>query len=157
MSPAEPLRTAGLVARMAPWALALPVLKRGMPLPRLARLMGTSRDRPRDPARERRIARVAWWVSRAQPRQFPDNCLERSLVTYRFLSLAGADPRLVVGLARNDAEIIGHAWVTIDDEPVQDQPDALARFPKLIEFGRDGVPTPESDSPLRREKPNGCV
>lgn len=123
--------------RMVPWALLLPVLKHLLPLPRLVRIMESSRQRARNAARERRVIRVAWWVSRLQLLRFPDNCLERSLLTYRFLSLAGADPHLMIGVARGDSGVLGHAWVVLDGEPVQDAPHTIASFAQLMEFGRD--------------------
>lgn len=134
-----------LALRMAPWALAVPILKHALPLPRLTRLMWSSRSRPRDPARERAIAKAAWWASRVQPRRFPDNCLERSLVTYRFLALAGADPRLVLGMRRAEAGLIGHTWVTVDRLPVQDPPERVDQFRRLVEFGPDGIPIGHDD------------
>ena len=43
-------------------------------------------------------------------------CYERSLLAYRFLSQAGADPRLVVAVKGNGGAMIAHAWVTVDGE-----------------------------------------
>ena len=39
------------------------------------------------------------------------NCLERSLVLCRYLSAAGSDPELLVGMRRGENELEGHAWV----------------------------------------------
>ena len=127
-----------MLLRMLPWAVALPRMKRTMPLPRLARLMGSTPRRERDLALERRIVRSSGWIGR---RQASTNCLERALLSYRFLSKAGSDPRLVVGMARGETGMIGHAWVTVDGEPVQDSPETLDRFSRLIEFGRNGERT----------------
>src|SRR5688500_7961606 len=87
----------GVVVRMLPWALLLPVLKRLIPISRLVGLMAR---RPPWPVAQKdtpEIARAAWLASRVQFWRFPDNCLERSLVTYRFLGLSGLDPTLVLG------------------------------------------------------------
>lgn len=126
---------------MAPWSLALPVLKRVLSIARLARLMGASRDRVFDPARQSAIAKAAWWASRVQPRRFPDNCLERSLVSYRYLGLAGADPELVLGVRRAGTDLIGHAWVIVDGNPVHDSAADLESYSELARFGRGGTPT----------------
>jgi hypothetical protein len=130
---------------MAPWALVVPVLKHALPLPRLTRLMWSSRGRGVGPDRRHAIAKAAWWASRVQPRRFPDNCLERSLVTYRFLALSGADPRLVLGMKRDNTGLTGHTWVTVDGVPVQDPPAWIEGFRRLVEFGPDGSPLPDSE------------
>jgi hypothetical protein len=123
---------------MAAWSLAVPVLKHVLPLPRLARLAWSPPRASRRRARDDEIAQLAWWTSRLQPRRFPENCLERSLVTYRFLARAGAGPRLVAGLGRNGPEIVGHVWVTVDDAPVHDDADSLSAYRTLVEFGDRG-------------------
>ena len=69
-----------------------------------------------------------------------DNCLERSLVSYRFLSHAGAEPELAFGVAKDrDDPVRGHAWVVLDGEPVHDSVAALERFERLGAFGREGA------------------
>ena len=124
---------------MAGWRLALPLLKRALPLPRLARLMwAASAARVRDPAREHQITMLAEGVG--GPRRNPrlDNCLERSLVAYRYLSRAGAEPELVVGVSR-DQPVRGHAWVRIDGEPVRD---SVEEFEEVAAFGAAGAVIP---------------
>ena len=138
MRPSERVRAALLAVRMLPWALAVPVLKRRLPAPRLVRLFAAGRARPRRPAREQAIAQATWWASRVQVRRFPDNCLERSLLTYRYLGLAGAEPHLLMGVGREDGEMIGHAWVTTDGAAVHEFDDPRGRYGRLIEFGPDG-------------------
>ncbi len=135
---AERARAALLAARMLPWSAALPVLKRVLPAPRLVRLLGAGRRRPRDARRERAIAQAAWWASRVQVRRFPQNCLERSLVAYRYLGLAGAEPRLVMGVAREAEGIVGHAWVVLDGAAVFESEDPALRFGQMMAFGPDG-------------------
>jgi hypothetical protein len=119
----------------------LPVLKRALPVPALVRLMWPSRVRPRRPERDPAVVRAAWWASRLQLRRFPDNCFERSLLTYRFLALTGADPRLVLGMRREVDGLVGHAWVTVDGRAVQDSSESVHRFAQLIEFGPGGRAT----------------
>lgn len=136
---------AWLACRMLAWSLAMPLLKRSMSLPALARLMWSPGHGPRDLARERQICKLAWWTSRVQPRRFPDNCLERSLVAYRFLARASAGPRLVAGVGKAEGKLVGHVWVTVDSEPVQDRADSLLRYRPLLEFGDSGRPTGSPD------------
>ena len=137
-----------LAIRMVGWRLVLPVLKWTLPLPRLARLMwAPSSGKEREPAREDRIATLARGLSGRRRRggRF-DNCLERSLVAYRYLSRAGAEPELVVGVSR-DEPVRGHAWVRLDGEPLGDSVD---EFEEMTAFGRDGVRTPAAQRGARQ-------
>jgi len=138
---------AWLATRMAGWRLVLPALKWVLPLPRLVRLMsaGSPGRRKRNRAREEQIATLADAVG--GPRRNPrlDNCLERSLVSYRYLSKAGADPELVVGVSR-DQPVRGHVWVRLDNEAIHD---SVEEFEEITNFGRDGVPA-TTQPPLDR-------
>ena len=128
-----------LAIRMAAWRLVLPVLKWRLPLPRLARLMWAGRARARDEAREEKIVTLAEALCGPHGGQL-DNCLERSLVSYRFLSQAGAEPELAFGVAKDSADPVrGHAWVRLDGEPVHDSRVALERFEEIGAFGPAGA------------------
>jgi Transglutaminase-like superfamily len=124
-----------LLARMAAWAPSLPVLKRTVSLPRLVRLMASgSRQRTRDTEREQRIARMARLLYRGRAGTFQNNCLERSLLTYRYLGRAGADPELVIGARKDDDTLQGHVWVTVDGRAVHELPDELEPFVQVMCF-----------------------
>jgi hypothetical protein len=129
-----------LLGRIAAWAVVLPLAKRVIPLPRLVAAMAAEPKRAdRDPELERRIARMARLVYRGRRPTFRDNCLERSLVTYRYLGRAGARPRLLVGLGRGESGAIrGHAWVVLDGRAVHDGDDALEPYAEVAAFGPDG-------------------
>jgi transglutaminase superfamily protein len=130
---------AGLVLRMVGWRLVLPLLKRRLPLPRLVRLMWLGdRSRPTTPEREARIAELARVVYRSEHVSRRGNCLERSLVLYRYLSAAGADPHLVVGMKSREAAFRGHAWITVREEPVEEPPQSLEDLTQVVCFCRDG-------------------
>lgn len=132
-SPAD----AWLLARMVAWAPGLPVLKRVLPLPKLVALMDrTPRDRSRDAELERRIVRMARLVWRGRRGTFRDNCLERSLVTYRYLGRAGADPELVIAMNKRDDGFHGHVWVTVEGRPVDEDPSDLESYVPLMRFRR---------------------
>ena len=127
-----------LVCRMAAWASVLPVLKVLLPLPRLVRLFATRpRTRQRNPRRENRVVRSAARLYRSRLVSKSDNCLERSLVTYRYLTRLNADPRLVVGMGKRD-EVIGHVWVLVDGKPVHDDEASLHDLVPVVDFGPDG-------------------
>ena len=127
-----------LLWRMALWASVVPVLKRALPLPRVVRLLAsTPRRRERDAPTEQRVIAAAARLYRSRFVVKDDNCLERSLVTYRYLTRVNAKPRLVVGMGKRP-EVVGHVWVTVDGTPVHDDDETLAGLTPVAEFGPDG-------------------
>lgn len=136
-SPADVL----LFARMLGWAAALPLLKRRMALPKLVE---TAVPEVRADADRRPETVIAFsrWVYRIPG--FRDNCLEKSLLTYRYLPADGGRYRLVLGVRASEAEgPPGHAWLTIDGVPVHDTSESLADLVPILAF----------DSAGRREAP----
>jgi len=128
-----------LLARMLAWRTALPLLKRRVPLAKLARLMW---QEPGARIRGDRADRIPDLVQRLYRRIGVSEkgiCLERSLLTYRFLSGAGADPQLVIGIRPGDSTVVGHAWVVIDGEPLFEQPASVGEYASFFSFGRDGI------------------
>jgi hypothetical protein len=135
-----------LLVRMALWAGALPLLKVGIPLPRLVRLVSSRRSAgPRDLAREEEVIALARALYR-RDRRTRDKCLERSLVTYRFLASAGAGPWLHVGMRREEKSMSGHVWVTLDGEPVHDSRPLLADLVPVLAFDPRGELSRETAS-----------
>jgi hypothetical protein len=128
----------GLAIRMLGWSLLLPGLKRVLPLPSLVRLVWSRPRGERQPDRERIIVFLAQRIYRLRPLLRRDNCLERSLLTYRFLSMAGADPRLVIGIGKAENDFAGHAWVLIDDAPLFDTHSTLNQYVAVTEFAGRG-------------------
>jgi hypothetical protein len=130
---------------MAAWALVVPVLKFLIPLPRLIRLVTprAGRDGAPDSGRVLRLTSLLYGTGAFR---LSDNCLERSLVTFRYLAAAGADPTLVVGMRSDEEEYVGHAWVTIDGAPVQDPPSLLATLAPVVAFTADGRTVPVGPS-----------
>ena len=130
---------AWLALRMLGWRLVLPVLKRALPLPRLVRLMWAGPGPGAPPSgRLARIAELARIVYRSQHHSRAGNCLERSLVLYRYLSAAGADPQLLVGLRPDGAAPRGHAWVTVNGVEIEEPPEALEGLARVVAFGDGG-------------------
>lgn len=117
------------------WLGVLPVLKHAVPLPTLARFMwrgGTSSTR--NAKDEERVIRVVGGLSR----RAGGNCLARSLVIYRFLSRLNADPILVAGMSRKGT-LVGHAWVTVDGEPLLESAHSLEGYVQVVRFGARGM------------------
>jgi hypothetical protein len=132
------------VVEMILWSLLLPVLKRMLPLRRLVMLMWAAGPGGQARGEARPIVVLSASLTRLRPR-LRSNCLERSLLAYRFLSRAGADPRLVIGVGNVDGKMAGHAWVTLDGVPVHEPPETVVGFAPLVEFGREGRPTDGRD------------
>jgi Transglutaminase-like superfamily len=123
-----------LAARTLGWLCALPVLKRALPLPKLVGLMWIApHASERNLERERRMIRVIGRLSRVSG----GNCLERSLILYRYLARANAGPRLVVGMAKPD-EFLGHVWVTIDGRPLLETTKTLRGYEEVTTFADEG-------------------
>jgi hypothetical protein len=128
-------RDALLAARAFGWLCVLPLLKRKLPLAGLVRLMWLPpRGTARDPAREQRTIRVVARLYRASE----GNCLERSLVLYRYLARANANPHLVIGMAKPD-RYLGHVWVTVDGQRLLETPETLGYYTEVVSFGRGGA------------------
>jgi hypothetical protein len=128
-----------LLARMAGWALVLPVLKRVVPLPALARFLWTySPGHQPQPEREQNIARVARWIYGRRPASGRGHCLERGLLLYRLLSRTHSGVQLVVGMRRMSGGWRGHAWVLVDHQPFDEVVPASQEFSPLFILGPDG-------------------
>lgn len=133
------LGAAGLAARMLAWRLALPALKRALPLAALARLAWPRRGRRlRVPAREALVLGIAARLYGTGRRD--DNCLERSVLAYRFLAEAGAEPQLACGIRRVNGEVVGHAWIVLDGRPLAAADEAVEGYTLVAAFGVGGAP-----------------
>jgi hypothetical protein len=148
---------------MLGWAAALPLLKRRMALPKLVEIAVPEVRADADRRPETVIA-FSRWVYRIPG--FRDNCLEKSLLTYRYLPADGGRYRLVLGVRASKAEgPPGHAWLTIDGDPVHDTSESLADLVPILAFDSAGRrETPESggrtaprtgDGDQRGEQPEG--
>ena len=131
-----------VLVRMAGWMPLLPLLKFVLPLPRLVRLMAAPPEREaRDVEAERRIARMAHLLYRSRGISMRDNCLERSLLAYRYLGRANARPELVVGMRKREDGFLGHVWVNVDGHPVHDTPEELEEMVPMTSFDAGGRKT----------------
>jgi Transglutaminase-like superfamily len=129
-----------LLTRMLVWRVLLPFLKFALTLPRLARLMSAhGQQEGRQAVREQQVIALAHGLYGPSTVAVLNNCLERSLLTYRFLSRAGAMPELVVGLSRGEDVARGHVWVSLDGEPVREPRASLEQFVPVLAFGPAGV------------------
>jgi hypothetical protein len=119
----------------------LPLLKHRVPLATLVKVMWQT---PRERLQSERAHRIPVLVPRLyQGARDGKNgfCLERSLLTYRFLSGAGANPQLVIGIRGRggSGSVIGHAWVVVDGEPLFEPRASLGEYTSFFSFGKDGT------------------
>jgi len=128
-----------LGARILGWAAFVRVAKYAVPLRALVRIASpVPRLGIRDLNQERRIALFSDWASRLVRPRTRGNCLERSLVSYRYLLRAHADPRLVIGFRHGEHGVLGHAWVLVDGQPLSDSPAVVAEYEVAMSFDSGG-------------------
>jgi hypothetical protein len=128
-----------LGVRILGWVGFVRIAKYAMPLGTLVRIVSpTPRPGLRDRHRERRIALFAGWAGRLIRPGTRGNCLERSLVSYRYLLRAHADPRLVIGFRRGEEGVLGHAWVLVDGQALSDSPGTIAEYEVAMSFDSSG-------------------
>ena len=124
-----------LAARMSAWAALLAVLKRAVPLSRLVRFVRARPVRTARPDTVGSIAQLDQWI---YWRRREGRCLERSLLVYRYLGIAGARPTLVSGLRRCDDEWKGHAWVVVDGAVFNEPEAAVEQYAPIVTFDSNG-------------------
>jgi Transglutaminase-like superfamily len=125
-----------LVLRLLAWRMALAVLKRTVPIATLARLMASPGGR--SPRNSQRIVELVDWLYAPRRGRELGNCLDRSLVLYRFLSHNEPGTRLVLGMRRGSSELEGHAWVISGDRSIGEAPAEGGGFVPLATFAADG-------------------
>lgn len=78
------------------------------------------------------VDRVAWAVSVAG-RRLPgaSPCLPRALVAHTMLRTGGHDPTLHIGVAKSEATVEAHSWVTVAGDVVVGDLSDLDRFETL--------------------------
>jgi transglutaminase superfamily protein len=139
-----------LSGRMVLWAGVLPVLKRTVPLSRLVTLMAPRHRSAPDAKRTEDVVTLARWLYRT--RALRDNCLERSLITYRYLPAGNENSLLILGVRKGDDGPPGHAWLMVNGVPVHDSDETLEKLVPVVAFDLEGrrLPPPK---PLSARRP----
>jgi len=149
------LADVSLAVRVIGWALVLPIVKHLIPVRSLASVMHQAPVLTvRDAALERRIITLARWGTRLTRWKSGGNCLERGMIAYRYLTAAGAQPTLVIGIGRNERGVAGHAWVLVDQRLVGEPRSAIAPYTPVFAFGPDGQLDPRSTAAPRNMPAN---
>jgi hypothetical protein len=131
---------ARLLLRAVCWRAVLPLLKRTVSLRTLVRWMwpgGVAPSQPGDTFARTRLHAVRYFIAHGGRTVVSDNCLERSLLLYRFLAEANLDPRLVMGVRRENGETDGHVWIEVDGRPLADS--TTSRYRPVLVFGAGGA------------------
>lgn len=132
-----------LLLRAFMWRLALPLLKHLVPLPTLVHVLCAKPLASTADASQRRgprVESVRHLLAEGGRIVVSSNCLERSLMLYRFLTEAGAGPQLVMGVSKGDTGVAGHAWIEIDGQALADA--TTDRFAPILIFGAEGRARP---------------
>ena len=121
-----------LALRMVGWMIVLPLAKHVLPFERLARVMWRGRAGRSSRVQQTFVIRLASRLTRFSG----SNCLERSLILYRYLGLCGADPTLVLGLGKGQLRRRdGHAWLVVDGAPLIETQAELDAYEPFVAFG----------------------
>ncbi len=128
-----------LTARLFAWRISLPILKRVVPIATLARVMWTTPTLATDERqRLERVAVLTQFVNTGGWVLVSTNCLERSLVLYRLLSEADANPTLVIGGKTVGASLAAHAWIELNGTAPWEAD--VDRYFRIVAFGPAGQP-----------------
>lgn len=81
------------------------------------------------------VSRVAWAVEKVGAKPWMNAlCLPRALAAHAMLRRRGIASRLCLGVARDEKQLMAHAWIEIGETKLVLDP-AIARFTRLAEFG----------------------
>jgi hypothetical protein len=141
-----------LLTRLLAWAAVLPILKRTRSVTRLVALMTPAESQRSNARIERNAITLSRWIYRAP--FVPDNCLERSLLAYRYLVRDGREHRLYLGIRADEGGYPGHAWLTVDGVPVHEPDESLEAYVPLVVFdGYGKVASTSARAPRRSSSP----
>jgi hypothetical protein len=88
-------------------------------------------------------------------RRLPATCLHRALAGYAALRASGAEPRFVIGVAREGDEVLAHAWIEQGGAPVEEPADPRRRF--TVAFVHPPEPHParaQEEAPMSPSRPS---
>ena len=125
-----------LIGRMTLWVLGLRLLKHAASLPQLAKLADSGRKISAVGSSDsiERVVRLARLSTQLAGLRSGGGCYERALVTHRYLRLRNINSELVVGMARLDGSVRGHAWVVVNGTPIGESASSLNEFVPVARF-----------------------
>jgi len=108
-----------LLARMAGWVLALSLLIKLLPLPRVLRLVTAPPRNARQSLPAERLAQLIDLLLGLNLLVFTPTCWKRAPVLQRYLALNGLETRILFGVRKTGGALLdGHAWLERDGCPI---------------------------------------
>jgi hypothetical protein len=108
---------------------ALALALRGVGLARIDRFLAAAAPARSRPVNAFAIKSIAHGVDAASRHGlYRATCLERSLLLRSFLSLAGVDAELRIGVRMSEGELDAHAWLEVDGRPINDHATVAHQF-----------------------------
>ena len=131
-------RAWGLFVRAWLTLLAADLCLRCLSFPRVERLFAPPATRSKAAADEEAVRLRAWAVdAAARHHLWAMTCLPRALGLRWLLGRAGIPADLRIGIARQDGQLLAHAWVERAGRPVGEQMGELSTFHPLHEVSAD--------------------
>ena len=85
----------------------------------------------------RRAGHYAHWIDVAADHHLiRARCLHRSLTLHSWLRDEGWPSELRIGVRRQGSELTAHAWIELDGQAVNEQPERVAAFRPLVGLNR---------------------
>ncbi|MBN2045302.1 MAG: lasso peptide biosynthesis B2 protein [Anaerolineales bacterium] len=104
-------------------------------------LPGALRSKKRIAIPTEHLLRYLYWLKKLKVIPQRGDCLAQSLLYYRFLTIAGEKPSLVIGFKGQE----GHAWVELQGEVISETPQASTGFTPTLAL----LPGAREFSPLQ--------
>lgn len=139
-SPRRPRGLADWTALAEAWwcLVAIDLGLRLFPYPRVERLFGRSllegREGNRPAAAASDVSRCVWAAGAASRHHlWPMRCLPHALCLRRLLARRGIEGVLRIGVAREEARLLAHAWIEWEGKPLGEREESITRFEPLLE------------------------
>ena len=116
-----------LFLRIGAWILLITILLRLASLQNLMRIITPSSPAPKKYPRDKIVNFISFWLGR-EKLFLQRGCLKRSLVLYRYLRLQSEPVCFCLGIRKENEELRGHAWLTLDRQPVLPEDDLNYRL-----------------------------
>lgn len=87
-----------------------------------------------DQDRVEMIVRYADFLIRRNIPVLEGACLKRSLILYRFLRKEGLSVVINIGVAKENGNLVGHSWLTLNGRPYFETQERVERFNVVLNY-----------------------
>lgn len=115
-----------LLVRMTLWLLILRLLRPIFSLKRLIDLITPKQSKEADQPQD--VMKYLGWFNYLNLYGNSGGCLTRALLSYRFLTSAGVEPKLFIGFDGRE----GHAWIEHSGKIVQESQQTINQFTPVL-------------------------